>query len=210
MSTGAGCRCFISCLVDEQEIQLTTIVLCCCNYIQFITVTYYKPGQVLQMGVNIHVAFSIDTLDFETHRTNVVTDTVGETEAQVYFQSCLSSLVCGLTFKRKVSTLYHGSQNRNAQVSIFSCTNQHMLRDTQKDSWSLKEWPRCHNAVPRQVNKCTSADMLQLLLVVVVETLLARPSQLHAPVSVWPLTKEEELGLIVYCSGVVFLSASAL
>ena len=37
------------------------------NYIQVVTVTYYKPGQVLQMGVNIHVAFLISTLDFKTH-----------------------------------------------------------------------------------------------------------------------------------------------
>lgn len=44
-----------------------TIVFYCCNYIQVVTVTYCKPGQVLQMGVNIHVAFLIDTLDFETH-----------------------------------------------------------------------------------------------------------------------------------------------
>lgn len=49
--------------------------------------------------------------------------------------------------------------------------------------------------------------MLQLVLVVVVETLLAWPSQLHAPVLCGipvPLTKEEELGLIVYCFGVGF------
>lgn len=51
----------------EREIELTTIVLYCCNYIQVITVTYYKPGQVLQVGVNIHVAFLIDILDFKTH-----------------------------------------------------------------------------------------------------------------------------------------------
>jgi len=79
------------------------------------------------MGVNIHVAFLIDTLDFETQSSGQMMNggniTVGETKAQqVCFQNCLSGF--GLSVSLSKGRCLHSTVARRTEAprSVSSAT----------------------------------------------------------------------------------------
>lgn len=135
---------------------------------------------------------------------------MGETEAQVCFQNCLSSfgLLVSLSKRCLHSTMACTTETPRLvclQPPKPTCAQQYVeIRPKSERTATLSQC--C-----AQANKlwCTSADTLLLLLVVVVETLsltISAPCPSFCVASLClSLQKEEEFGLIV-C---IFFSGSA-